>query len=118
MTIAMTQTVLLYTTFPSQEVALKIAHMLIAQRLAACANLLPSITSVYAWQNSIEQTNEVAMLVKTTMSQVDAAQRAIVSAHPYDCPCVLQLPIAGGHPDFLSWITTQTQQADPTTDQY
>lgn len=104
---AMSASCLLYVTFPSAEVAHTIGRMLIEKHLAACVNLLPAITSIYAWQGRIETASETAALIKTTAARAQDAQDAIIAAHPYDCPCVLKLDIAGGNPDFIAWIQAQ-----------
>lgn len=105
----MTECMLLYVTCPSTEVARAIGTQLIDQRLAACINVLPAITSLYEWQGKLEQSSEVIMIVKTAASRAADATALIAKAHPYDCPCVLQLPISGGHALFLDWICKQTE---------
>ena len=99
---------ILYVTCPSAEVGQQIAQTLVKQRLAACVHLLPSGLSIYEWQGTLEQTSEMGMLIKTTQAKADTAMQAIVAQHPYDCPCVLQLPVEGGHGPFLQWLDSQT----------
>jgi periplasmic divalent cation tolerance protein len=70
----------------------------------ACANILGEMTSIYQWQGALEEQEEVAVLLKTRRDLTDAVTERIKSLHSYDLPCVINLPIQGGNPDFLSWL--------------
>lgn len=99
---------LVYVTAPGRDEALAIARLVVTERLAACANLLGPITSVYWWDGRVNQEDEVALVLKTRQSLVEALTARIRQIHPYQCPCVVALPIVGGNPDFLAWIATET----------
>ena len=100
--------VFLYSTFPDQESALKVAQTLVSRKLAACVNLSAPMTSVYEWQGTIETGHEIAALIKTRRALVDEAIAAARPLHPYEVPCFLVLPIEGGNADYLSWAWAQT----------
>ena len=100
--------VLVYVTAPSQDRALKIARATVAEGLVACANILGAMTSVYRWQGAIHEDNEVALILKTRSDLVDALTGRVKELHPYDCPCIVALDIAGGNPAFLEWIAAQS----------
>lgn len=102
------ETCLVYVTAPSHEEALRLAHLAVGERLAACANVLGLITSIYWWEGRLNQEPEVALVLKTRAAQVDALVAKLREAHPYECPCVVSLPIAGGNPAFLAWIAAET----------
>lgn len=102
----MTQ-VLVYVTARSHDEALDIARTVVFEQLAACANILGAMTSVYRWQGAIHEDAEVALLLKTRRGLVEALSERIIQLHPYDCPCVVAIDISGGNPAFLEWITTQ-----------
>ena len=104
---------LIYTTTPTREEALKIAHELLAERAIACANILGEMTSVYRWESQMHADPEWAMLLKTSASRVAAVTARIVSLHSYDCPCVISWNICGGHPDFLRWVNAETIDESP-----
>ncbi len=104
----MTATVI-YVTTASREEALTIGRTLVIDRLAACANVLPPITSVYRWQGAVEEDGEVALIVKTREALVDAVVAKVKELHSYECPCVVSLPITAGNPDFLAWIIDETR---------
>jgi len=99
---------LVYVTAPDMAEAESLARLAVERRLAACANILPGMRSLYWWRGKLEQAQEVVLVFKTTESLVPALTQALMSAHSYDCPCVVALPIAAGNPDFLRWIETET----------
>lgn len=94
---------LLYCPCPSREVALRLARLLVEQRLVACANILPEMTSIFSWEGTVQETSECLLLAKTTAEQREAATDVLVREHPYDCPAVLALS-AAANPDFTAWV--------------
>lgn len=101
-------TVLLYITAPDMGCARDLGRSAVESGLAACANILPGMASIYRWQGALEEAEEVVLILKTRAEQAQALQDRIIALHPYDTPCVLVLPIAAGNPDFLAWIAEQT----------
>ncbi len=95
-------------TAPDVECAERIARALVEEKLAACANLLPGVRSIYRWEGAVEEAQEVLMVLKTRATQVDALARRIAALHPYDVPEVLALPVAGGSARYLSWVLGET----------
>lgn len=86
----------------------KLGALIVENRLAACANILPGMKSVYQWKGKIEHGEEVVLIAKTRTELVPALTNAIVAAHSYEVPCVVSWPIENGHPPFLSWIDSET----------
>ncbi len=105
----MHQTLLVMTNLPDAATAHRIAQRLIERKLAACANILPVVTSMYRWQGKIEVASECAMWLKTTRVQYDALLQALLEQHPYELPEVIALPVERGLPAYLKWIETETQ---------
>jgi len=101
---------LVYVTAPSLAEAESLARLAVEGRLAACANILPAMRSLYWWQGRLEAADEAVLLLKTTEALVPALTKALTEAHSYDCPCVVALPIASGNPDFLRWIEAETAE--------
>ena len=97
-----------YMTAGSVEEAKSIGQILVGQNLAACVNLLENMTSIYKWEEKLEESQEVIMIAKTRKTLMPKLIEKVNSLHSYDCPCILELPIQGGNPDFLSWIGSQT----------
>ncbi len=101
---------LVYMTAPNQEEALRLARLLVEERLAACANVLGAITSVYWWDGKLNEDGEVALVVKTCAALVGVLTERVREVHPYECPCVVALPIDGGNPAFLDWISAEAKR--------
>ena len=97
-----------YMTAGSIEEAKSIGQILVVQNLAACVNLLENMTSIYKWEEKLEESQEVIMIAKTRKSLMPKLIEKVNSIHSYDCPCILELPVQGGNSDFLSWIESQT----------
>lgn len=99
----------IYTTFPDADSAAEVAEKLLKKKLAACANILPSVRSIYVWKGKMQDENEVIMILKTTTQKYEAMEKEIISLHPYDVPCIVGLPIDIGNESFLDWIAAQTK---------
>ena len=100
---------MLYVTCANTEEALRIAELAVEERLAACANLLGAIESVYRWEGKVEHGSEIALLLKTSESCADALTTRIKVLHSYECPCVVRLNVSGGNQDFLKWIADEVR---------
>ena len=96
-------------TAGSIEEAKNIGRELIKKKLAACVNLLENMTSIYKWGDKLEEGQEVVMIAKTRKVLMPKLIEIVNSLHSYECPCILELPIQGGNPEFLSWIETETE---------
>jgi periplasmic divalent cation tolerance protein len=97
-----------YVTAPSDTLAQKIASAVISERLAACANIIPGMKSVYQWQGKIEQRDEIVLILKTQEKLYPALEARIKTLHNDETPCIVALPITTGNADFLQWIETET----------
>ncbi|MBN2370816.1 MAG: divalent-cation tolerance protein CutA [Vicinamibacteria bacterium] len=96
--------VVVYCTAGDAEEAHKIARMLVERRLAACVNVVPSVTSHYRWKSEIARSDESWLVVKTREDRFEALRAAVVSAHSYEVPEIIALPIEAGNAPYLSWI--------------
>ncbi|HCF60784.1 MAG TPA: divalent-cation tolerance protein CutA [Myxococcales bacterium] len=91
-------------TAPSAEKASEIARVLVEERLAACANLVGPIRSIYRWQGKVEDEAEVLLLLKTRVEVFERLRERVVGLHEYSCPEVVALPIVRGHEPYLQWL--------------
>ena len=98
---------LVWCTCPSSEVADRIAQQIVEKRLAACANIIPGVKSVYRWQGKIIQDQECIMMIKTTKDQFDALAAEIIEMHPYELPELITVNIDQGLEAYLQWIEDQ-----------
>ncbi|HEV2562611.1 MAG TPA: divalent-cation tolerance protein CutA [Rhizomicrobium sp.] len=99
--------VFVYSTFPDEASAKRVARALVTEKLAACVNIYPPMTSIYEWQGKLEIGPEVAAFIKTRRALVDAVIAAARPLHPYSTPCFLVLPVDGGNEDYLVWARKQ-----------
>jgi len=102
---------LVYTTFGNADDAERVGAHLVAERLAACANILPPMRSVYEWNGELTRESETAMLLKSVEARRDALVARLVELHPYETPAVLILPVDGGAAPFVAWLEAQTAPA-------
>ncbi len=104
----MTDATLVLTTLPNPEVAAKLAKSIVEEKLAACANLFPALRSVYRWDATIQDDNEVLVLFKTQKAHYERLKSRILELHPYELPEVLAIPVEQGHQAYLDWIARET----------
>lgn len=104
----MTPIATVYATFASDEEARRIARILIDERLAACANILGSCHSIYRWQGSVEEAEEVPALFKTRAEKADALIARLAQLHSYDVPAAMVWPIRGAAPGYADWVESET----------
>ena len=97
-----------YMTVGSLEEAKKIGQILVELNLAACVNLIENMTSIYKWGDKLEEGQEVVLIAKTRRKLMSKLIETVNFHHSYECPCILDLPIQGGNPEFLTWIETET----------
>jgi periplasmic divalent cation tolerance protein len=81
---------------------------MVEEKLAACAHLLPAGESFYRWEGKLMTEPEHILIAKTTAEMASAAIARVAEWHDYEIPCVLSLPIEGGHLPFLRWIDQES----------
>jgi periplasmic divalent cation tolerance protein len=92
------------STFPDAEIARRISNQLVRERFAACANILPSVESIYRWKEKIESGNETLVFFKLSEDRQSAFQDKLRLLHPYDVPEIIFVSIASGLTDYLQWV--------------
>lgn len=98
------------TNVPDSACAHLIAEALINGKLAACVNIMSPCLSVYSWQQQLERTTEIPMMIKTTRHAYPALQATLLKLHPYELPEIITLHVDGGLPAYLQWVTAQISQ--------
>jgi|SRR5580692_10119299 periplasmic divalent cation tolerance protein len=92
-------------TCASRVEARKIARLVVAAKLAACANLVSApVESIYRWKGRVESAKEFLLVIKTTHARFPALREAILRAHSYDVPEIIALPVPAGSEKYLAWI--------------
>ena len=101
-------TLLVFSTFPDPGTARDIARTLVAERLVACANLLPAVTSIYVWQGKQEEAAETLVLFKTPRALYTTLETRLRALHPYEVPEIVALELTAALPAYLQWVSEQT----------
>ena len=99
------------STLPDAEIARRISNQLVSERFAACANIFPSVESIYRWKEKIESGNETFVFFKVSEDRQPAFQDKLRSLHPYDVPEIIFIPVAGGLQQYLQWVSENCGQA-------
>jgi periplasmic divalent cation tolerance protein len=100
-----------FCTCDNLETAKWLGELAVKQQLAACVNILPSVLSIYTWNNQVQQSNEVLMILKTPENLVEPLKELIISNHPYDVPEFITVDITSGHQPYLDWLSSSTKKA-------
>ena len=100
----MSAIIMVYVTTPTKAVALRIARAVVADKLAACANVLPGASSVYRWKGGVEEATECVLILKTCKTHFKKLETRIKVLHGYDVPCIVAVPVTAGHKPFLDWV--------------
>jgi periplasmic divalent cation tolerance protein len=103
--------VLVLTNTPDLESAKTIARQLLTEGLAACINIGAPVLSLYEWESTMHETDEIPVLIKTTAARQTLLVDRLIALHPYDVPEALILPTTGGHAPYLAWVKQQTNKA-------
>jgi periplasmic divalent cation tolerance protein len=101
--------VVVFSTFPTADKAAEVARTLVTEGLAACANLVGPVRSIYRWQDQLQDDTETLAVIKTTRETFDAMKARLVELHPYEVAEVIALPVEAGHAPYLDWVAAQTK---------
>ncbi len=104
---------MVYVTAPPEDAA-RIAQQLVEDRLCACVNLLPGVTSVYRWQGLVEQGSETLMLIKTAAHRFEALKRKLLELHPYELPEIVAVNICDAHIPYQKWLLQESSLLLPS----
>ena len=109
----MTEALIVFSTFATEDEAARITRTLVEERLIACANLLPGARSIYRWQGQVADQREVVALMKTRKQDWPALMARLHELHPYDTPECVAVRIAAGAPGYMAWLESQLAPGDP-----
>lgn len=96
------------TTTDSAEHAEELARAAVGARAAACAQIDGPIRSVYWWQGEVRNDQEWRVLFKTPAERYDTLEAVLRSAHTYDTPEIIALPVERGSAEYLAWLDAET----------
>jgi periplasmic divalent cation tolerance protein len=106
------ESILVFTNLPDRAAAMALARKLVDERLAACVTVLADCTSVYRWEGRNESVSEVPVLIKTLAQNYARLEQLIETAHPYELPEIIAVPISSGLPAYLKWIAEESSPPD------
>ncbi len=98
----------IYVTTEDTEEARRIGRQVVEEQLAACANIIAGMTSIFRWQGKLEEAAEAVLILKTTEQKLEQVIARVKSLHSYECPCIEALPVVEGNRDFLEWVVRET----------
>jgi periplasmic divalent cation tolerance protein len=94
---------------PDADTARRIGRTLVEERLAACVNVIPGVSSIYRWKGAVEEAAEVLLVVKTRAARADALAARVRTLHPYELPEVVVLPVRGGSRAYMQWVAAESR---------
>ena len=106
--LGMTEMVVVLTTVADNDAADAVARQLVDERLAACVNLLPAMTSFYRWQGQVARDAERQLVIKTTRDRVPALEARLRALHSYEVPEFVVVSVDQGSAGYLQWVADQT----------
>jgi periplasmic divalent cation tolerance protein len=108
----MTDKIVVLNTCASAEEAERLARTLVDARLAACVTVISPVRSFYRWNGAVTDASEWLLVIKTSRPLFDRLRAALESAHSYELPEILALPVVEGSANYLSWIDSELDSAD------
>ena len=109
MGVTLSNFIVVFVTCGSEDEALKIARALVEEKLAACANMISPLRSIYRWEGKICDEKEWLLLLKTRQSRFEDLAKRVKALHSYSVPEIIALPITEGSPAYLNWISENTK---------
>jgi len=106
---SMSEAIVVLVTCSSEEEATKIANALVEGRLAACANIISPVRSIYRWEGKVWDEKEWMLIIKTLKTRFEALEKKVKSLHSYSVPEIIALPIVEGSASYLKWIEENTE---------
>jgi periplasmic divalent cation tolerance protein len=102
------QVLVILVTAVNQREAVRIGEAMVNARLAACANIISRIQSIYRWKGKVVKAGEALLILKSTKSRYRALEKAIKAIHTYEIPEVIALSVKQGHDRYIGWVRSET----------
>ena len=95
-------------TAVNQEEAVRIGKEMVNAKLAACANIIPGVKSIYRWKGKVVKAQEVLLILKSSKPRYRALEKAIKAVHTYEIPEIIALPVMEGLAQYIGWVRSET----------
>lgn len=102
---------LVLVMFPDEDIAASVVRALVEEKLAACGNIFPGVRSIYAWQGKIEDSAEVAVLLKTQSPLYAKLEKRLTKLHPYEVPEIIAWEPGAVSKSYAAWVADATGEA-------
>jgi len=102
------QVLVILVTAENQKEARRIGEGMVNAKLAACANIVPGIQSIYRWKGKVVKAQEVLIILKSTRPRYRALEKAIKAMHTYETPEIIALPVKEGLDQYIEWVRSET----------
>jgi periplasmic divalent cation tolerance protein len=102
------QILVVLVTVGDQKEAARIGQAMVNTRLAACANIITGVQSIYRWKGKVVKAKEVLLMLKSTAVRYRALEKAIKTMHTYETPEIIALQVKDGLSQYVGWICDET----------
>jgi periplasmic divalent cation tolerance protein len=102
------QVLVILVTVVNRKEAVRIGEEMVSAKLAACANIIPRIQSIYRWKGKVVKAQEALLILKSTRPRYRALEKAIKAMHTYETPEIIGLPVKEGLDQYIGWVRSQT----------
>jgi periplasmic divalent cation tolerance protein len=106
---------IILVTVPNEDEANRIAESLVAERLAACVNVVPAVESIYRWEGKVVRDHELLLIIKSTAERYASLETRVKSLHSYSTPEIVAFSIDHGSPEYLAWLRHSTDSEGKPT---
>ena len=93
-----------WITCAHREEAEKIAEALVKEKIVACVNIIPGVTSIFSWEEKVCREEEFLLMVKSVSANQNALIEKVKTLHSYSTPEIISVPVQSGNPDYLRWV--------------
>ena len=99
---------IVFITTSNRREAVRIAEAAVGKHVAACANVVPSITSIFRWKGRVQRSRETLLMLKTSARRYPALEQLVHSMHSYEVPEIIAVPVEHGSRPYLAWVRSET----------
>ncbi len=103
-----TKLLIILVTTASQKEAVRIGEEMVNAKLAACANVIPKIQSIYRWKGKTVKARETLLILKSTERRYHQLEGAVKAMHTYETPEIIAISVKGGLDQYMKWVVSET----------